>query len=157
MFDLWDLPQSNEVRAFCAASEVYYEAMMFGSILCLNVMMEDGIGEKTKAAEALYVENRILAEHLFGLIEKVEKEMVPKMDKHQFVGRDGLQHTLNLMNVHFIAKMEKARTVYGFVKDTIDHKYASWNLDTIKSGLVVGGDLVGAFIEKEAGIQAPEF
>jgi len=156
-FDQWDLPQSGEVRSFCAAAEVYYEAMMYGSILLLNVMMEDGIGEKTKGAEALIVENLILSNHLFGLIEKAENEMIPKMEKHKFVGKAGLQHTLNAMNLHFVTKMEKAKSVYEMVKDTIDGKYLSWDLSIIKGGLVAGADVIGTFISKDAGIEEPGF
>lgn len=155
-FDTFALPQSDEVRAFCAASEVYYDAMIFGCMLLLNIMMEEGVCDKTKGAEALYVENNILACHLFGLIKKAEDEMIPKMDKHKFVGRDGLQHTLNTMNLHFVAQMQKAKSVYEMVKDNIDGKFDSWNLDTIRNGLVFGADVIGDFVAKDANIQMPE-
>jgi len=151
-FQKFNCPQSAEVVVFCDSAFAYFNNMIYICIYKLNTLMEDGASDKTKDIETLYIENNILANHLFDEKKRLEAQ-IKQAGTHNFVGSENLKHTLSHWNSELINSMKKSIGKYEAIKDTIDkNRFKSYDINTIKANIIAGEDKVNAFIKKSANI-----
>jgi len=84
-FQKFNCPQTSEINVFCDSAHTYFNNMIYICTYRLNTLMEDGASDKTKDIETLYIENNILANHLFDEKKRLEAQ-IKQSGTYPFVG-----------------------------------------------------------------------